>query len=165
MRHLLLPLLLAATGASAYETTVDIPIGPAYSGLSAQVALRNREDYRPRGRDWRDRGLTFHDLIDNLRPPQPAKLMILVRRESDKPRAARAARRVLGKAAALVDPELLNVLTVDEYLEIVVQDLDELNKKEPQAYTVDFGALRDSIDGDLRRAKGAVYILRSGAAR
>ncbi len=79
--------------------------------------------------------------------------------------ALAAARRVLGKAAGLVRPDLLNVLTVNEYLRLVVDDLNALNKETGGSYEVDFGALRDRIDADLKGAAGAVYIERSGAGR
>lgn len=162
---LALPLLALAASARAYSFSVSLPVGPAYAGLASQVASRNGEDFRPLVRDWRDRGLSFHDLADNLRVGEPAKLLILVRRASGKPRAARAARKVLGKAADLVDPGLRNVLTVDEYLRLVVDDLNAMNKADRTPYDVDFGALRGRIDADLKGAAGAVYVLRSGGTR
>lgn len=151
--------LLAAALRAAADVDLSIPIGPAYEGLTAQVAARNKEDFRPREHEWRDRGLSFHDLVDNLRRPAPAKLLILVRRERDKVKAAAAARKILGKAADLVD-----VMTVDEHLAFVVDDLNDMNKAGRERYTVDFGELKGRIAANLRGAVGAVYLVRSAEA-
>jgi hypothetical protein len=153
----LLPLLAAA--ASAVE--LSIPTGPVYSELAGELALVNRQDYEPRERTWRDRGLRVDELVDNLcKPCAPPRIVVIVRRDADKGRVAPAVRRVLGGAASLVSPKLNNFVTPAEYLEVVVSSLEDMNKASGRRYTVDFGTLRRRIAAELRGVRGALYVLR-----
>ncbi|MDE2489513.1 MAG: hypothetical protein KGM24_01610 [Elusimicrobia bacterium] len=157
----LLASLAAAAAAAAGAVELSIPTGPAYSELEGQVAAFNRQDYEPRERTWRDRGLRVDELVDNTcEPGAPPRIVVIVRRDADKPRVAPAARRVLGGAASLLDPKLYNFVTPTEYLEVVVSSLKEMNRVSGHHYAVDYGGLRSRIRADLRGVRGALYVMR-----